>query len=125
MKISLVPALGSKERAEVTLLNLRNRIIFRAADGACAESSAHFIGRRLHWKKSFTRGRSTTRSRQEEFPVKPFELITLPKFTAVIKHCEGAFQKRKLPSCRSGRQSTILVFPLETALVKSSPTYKK
>jgi hypothetical protein len=72
-KISFVPALGSKEKAEVTLLNLRNRIILRAADRACAESSADFIGRRLHWKKSFTRGRgniSTTRSREEQFLVK-------------------------------------------------------
>jgi hypothetical protein len=98
-KISFVPALGSKERAEVTLLNLRNRIIFRAADRACAESSADFIGKHLHWKKSFTRGRgttSTTRSREEEFLVKPFELMALPKFTAIIKHCEGQFQKRQL-----------------------------
>ncbi|MGA8658589.1 MAG: type IV secretion system DNA-binding domain-containing protein [Chthoniobacterales bacterium] len=106
-KISFVAALASKEKAEVTLLNLRNRIIFRAADRACAESSADFIGKRLHWKKSFTRGRgnaSSTRSREEEFLVKPFELMALPKFTAIIKHCEGKFQKRKLhPIDPSGR----------------------
>lgn len=106
-KLSFVPALGSREKAEVTLLNLRNRIIFRASDRACAESSADFIGKRLHWKKSFTRGRgtsSTTRSREEEFLVKPFELMALPKFTAIIKHCEGQFQKRQLhPIDPSGR----------------------
>ena len=95
-KLSFLPALGSKEKAEVTLLNLRNRIIFKAADRSCAESSADFIGRRMRWKKSYTRGRghtSTTRSREEEYLVKPFELMSLPKFVAIIKHCENGFRK--------------------------------
>ena len=95
-KLSFFPALGTKEKAEVTMLNLRNRIIFKAADKACAEGSADFIGKRMHWKKTFTRGkggRSTTRSREEEYLVKPFELMSLPKFTAIIKHCENGFRK--------------------------------
>jgi hypothetical protein len=95
-KLSFFPALGTRERAEVTMLNLRNRIIFKAADKACAEGSADFIGKRMHWKKSYTHGkggRSTTRSREEEYLVKPFELMSLPKFSAVIKHCEKGFRK--------------------------------
>jgi Type IV secretion-system coupling protein DNA-binding domain len=95
-KISFLPALGSKEKAEVTILNLRNRIIFKAADRACAESSADFIGRRMRWKKSYTRGRgnsSTTRTHEEEYLVKPFELMSLPKFAAIVKHCENGFRK--------------------------------
>ena len=95
-KLSFFPALGAKEKAEVTMLNLRNRIIFKAADKSCAEGSADFIGKRMHWKKSYTRGkggRSTTRSREEEYLVKPFELMSLPKFTAIIKHCEKGFRK--------------------------------
>jgi type IV secretory pathway TraG/TraD family ATPase VirD4 len=95
-KLSFFPALGTKDKAEVTMLNLRNRIIFKAADKACAESSADFIGKRMHWKKSYTHGkggRSTTRTREEEYLVKPFELMSLPKFTAVIKHCEKGFRK--------------------------------
>ena len=95
-KLSFIPAAGGKDRAEVTLLNLRNRIVFKAADRGCAESSADFIGKRMHWKKSYTRGkggRSTTRSREEEYLVKPFELMSLPKFTAIVKHCEKGFRK--------------------------------
>jgi TraM recognition site of TraD and TraG len=95
-KLSFLPALGTKDKADVMMLNLRNRIIFKAADRACAEGSADFIGKRMHWKKSYTHGkggRSTTRSREEEYLVKPFELMSLPKFTAIIKHCEKGFRK--------------------------------
>jgi len=95
-KLSFIPAIGTKEKADVTLLNLRNRIIFKASDRACAESSADFIGKRMHWKKSYTRSRgsrSTTRSREEEYLVKPFELMSLPKFTAIVKHCEKGYRK--------------------------------
>jgi hypothetical protein len=98
-KLSFLPALASKEKAEVTILNLRNRIIFKAADRACAEGSADFIGRRMRWKKSYTRGKgnsSTTRSREEEYLVRPFELMSLPKFVAIIKHCEHGFRKRTI-----------------------------
>jgi hypothetical protein len=98
-KLSFLPALSSKEKAEVTLLNLRNRIIFKAADRACAEGSADFIGRRMRWKKSYTRGRghsSTTRSREEEYLVKPFELMSLPKFVAIVKHCENGFRRTQI-----------------------------
>ena len=95
-KLSFFPALGTREKAEVTMLNLRNRIIFKAADKACAEASADFIGKRMHWKKSYTHGkggRSVTRTREEEYLVKPFELMSLPKFKAIIKHCEKGFRK--------------------------------
>jgi type IV secretion system coupling TraD/TrwB family protein len=90
-KLSFLPALGSREKADVTLLNLRNRIIFKAADRSCAESSADFIGKRLKWKKSYTRGRgatTVTRTREEEYLVKPYELMNLSQFAAVVKHCE-------------------------------------
>jgi Type IV secretion-system coupling protein DNA-binding domain len=95
-KLSFLPVLGSREKAEVTLLNLRNRIIFKAADRTCAESSADFIGKRPRWKKSFTRSRgatSVTRTREEEYQVKPYELMSLRKFSAVIKHCEKRFKR--------------------------------
>jgi hypothetical protein len=98
-KLSFIPPLGNKEKADVTLLNLRNRIIFKAADRTCAEGSADFIGKKLIWKKSYTRGmgnRSTTRSREEEYRVKPFELMALPKFTAIVKHCEKRFRKSRI-----------------------------
>jgi hypothetical protein len=98
-KLSFLPALGSKEKAEVTILNLRNRIIFKAADRACAETSADFIGKRMIWKRSYTRGRgnySTTRTREEEYLIKPFELMSLPKFTAIVKHCEKGYRKRRI-----------------------------
>ena len=98
-KLSFVPALGSREKAEVTLLNLRNRIIFRSADRSCAESSADFIGKKFIWKKSYTRGRgqrSTTRTREEEYRVRPFELMALLKFSAVVKHCEKPYRRTRI-----------------------------
>jgi hypothetical protein len=98
-KLSFLPALGSKEKAEVTILNLRNRIVFKAADRGCAESSADFIGKRIIWKRSYTRGRgnhSTTRTREEEYLVKPFELMSLPKFTAIVKHCEKGYRRSRI-----------------------------
>ena len=98
-KLSFIPPLGTKEKADVTLLNLRNRIIFKAADRACAEGSADFIGKKMIWKRSYTRGmgnRSTTRSREEEYRVKPFELMALPKFSAIVKHCEKSFRRARI-----------------------------
>jgi hypothetical protein len=98
-KTSLLPALGSRDKADVTTLNLRNRIIFKAADRRCAETSADFIGKKMIWKKSYTRGRSgnsITRTREEEYLIKPYELMSLPKFTAVIKHCDKRFKKQIL-----------------------------
>jgi hypothetical protein len=98
-KLSFIPPLGTKEKADVTLLNLRNRIIFKAADRTCAEGSADFIGKKMIWKKSYTRGmgnRSTTRSREEEYRVKPFELMALPKFSAIVKHCEKSFRRARI-----------------------------
>lgn len=98
-KISFIPALGSREKADVTLLNLRNRIVFKAADRACAEGSADFIGKRTTWKRSYTRGRgatSVTRTKEEEYIVKPYELMSLPKFTAIIKHCEKSAKRTRI-----------------------------
>jgi TraM recognition site of TraD and TraG len=98
-KTSFLPALDSRDKADVTTLNLRNRVIFKAADRSCAETSADFIGKKMIWKKSYTRGRgstSVTRTREEEYLIKPYELMSLPKFAAVIKHCDNRFQKRTL-----------------------------
>jgi type IV secretory pathway TraG/TraD family ATPase VirD4 len=103
-KLSFLPALGSREKAEVTLLNLRNRIVFKAADRTCAESSADFIGKRPIWKKSYTRGggaASVTRTREEEYLVKPYELMSLRKFSAVIKHCEKRYKRVSMPPVSS------------------------
>ncbi|MBV9492026.1 MAG: type IV secretion system DNA-binding domain-containing protein [Verrucomicrobia bacterium] len=99
-KTSFLPALPTKEKAEVLLLNLRNRLIFRAADRACAESSADFIGKRTYWKKTYTRSKgqiSTARTKEEAYWVKPHELAALPKFTAVVMHCEHGYRRRVIP----------------------------
>ena len=42
---SFLPALG-KEKAKVLVLNLRNRIIFKAADEEGAQESADFLGKK-------------------------------------------------------------------------------
>jgi TraM recognition site of TraD and TraG len=98
-KTSFLLALGSRDKADAITLNLRNRIIFKAADRRCAETSADFIGKRMIWKKSYTRGRSgnsITRTREEEHLIKPYKLMSLPKFTALIKHCDKRFKKHIL-----------------------------
>ena len=43
--LSLFPPLGGKERADVVLLNLRNRVVFQVADEESARITADFIGK--------------------------------------------------------------------------------
>ncbi|HEX6566812.1 MAG TPA: type IV secretion system DNA-binding domain-containing protein [Chthoniobacterales bacterium] len=99
-KISLFPPLGGKDKANVTILNLRNRIIFTAADKDCAELSAEMIGKRKEWKRSISSGRggrSTTRSEEENFWVKASDFMTLPKFQAVLRHASGRWKRCTVP----------------------------
>ncbi len=95
-KTSLYPPLGGKEKANVTILNLRNRIIFRASDEDCAVSSAEFIGRKQVIKKtkSISRsGVSYSYSKTDTFKVQPHELRDLKDFCGIIYHSSGKFKK--------------------------------
>jgi Type IV secretion-system coupling protein DNA-binding domain len=95
------PVMG-REVADVFMGNLSNRVIFRAASRASAEASAHYIGHREVWKKSYAYGkggRSVSRHKDEEFKIKPMSLLSekkFPKFTAVVYHCSKGYRRRKL-----------------------------
>lgn len=106
-KTSLYPPLGGKEKANVTILNLRNRIIFRASDEECAVSSAEFIGKKQVTKKtkSISRsGRSYSYTQTDTFKVKPHELRDLKDFCAIIYHSCGKFKKSTItPKDSNGR----------------------
>jgi type IV secretory pathway TraG/TraD family ATPase VirD4 len=96
---SFIPPLG-REKARVFTLNLRNRLIFKAADEEGAVESADFLGKKRVIKKTwgFTGGRmSRNYSEQDEPKLKPHILRNLPKHTAVIVHCERGHRRRLLP----------------------------
>jgi len=96
---SFIPPLGH-EKARVFTLNLRNRLIFKAADEEGAVESANFLGKKRVIKKSwgFSAGqRSRNYSEQEEHKIKPHLLRNLPKHRCVLVHCEIGHRKKLLP----------------------------
>ena len=96
---SFVPPLG-REKARVLTLNLRNRMIFKAADEEGAVESADFLGKRKFVKRSwgFSHGHTTSNyNEQEEHKIKPYVLRSLPKHTCVLVHAERGFKRTVLP----------------------------
>ena len=96
---SFIPPLG-KDKAKVLTLNLRNRMIFKAADEEGAVESADFLGKKKFIKRTwgFSYGRTTSNySEQEEHRIKPYVLRELPKHTCVLAHAERGFKRALLP----------------------------
>ena len=96
---SFLPALG-REKAKVLVLNLRNRIIFKAADEEGAQESADFLGKKRVVKKTwgYAAGKANrSYVEQEEHKIKPHVLRVLPKHTAVLVHCEKGHKRTVLP----------------------------
>jgi type IV secretory pathway TraG/TraD family ATPase VirD4 len=96
---SFIPPL-SREKARVLTLNLRNRMIFKAADEEGAVDSADFLGKKKIVKRSwgYSQGhRSTNYTEHDEHRIKPYELRGLPKHTCILVHCERGFRRRLLP----------------------------
>ncbi len=96
---SFIPPLG-REKARVFTLNLRNRLIFRAADEEGASESADFLSKHRVIKNSwgYSGGKmSRNFSEQEEHKIKPHLLRGLPKHTTVIVHCERGHRRVLLP----------------------------
>jgi type IV secretory pathway TraG/TraD family ATPase VirD4 len=96
---SFIPPLGD-EKAQVLTLNLRNRMIFKAADEAGAVESADFLGqRKVRQKTSGFSGGMATRSytNVEEHKIKSYELRHLRKHQCVLVHCEKGFHQVTLP----------------------------
>jgi Type IV secretory system Conjugative DNA transfer len=99
--LSLLPPHANKDQANVLVLNLRNRMIFRAADAECAKQSADFIGKKVTNKRSRSVGsRGVTYSYQEteEYKVKPHQLREMPVYRAVLVHAgrPGQFKRVSL-----------------------------
>jgi type IV secretory pathway TraG/TraD family ATPase VirD4 len=96
---SFIPPLG-REKARVFILNLRNRLIFKAADEEGALESADFLGKKRVIKKSwgYHSGKmSRNYSEHEEHKIKPHVLRNLPKHIAVVSHCEAGHRRKLLP----------------------------
>jgi Type IV secretion-system coupling protein DNA-binding domain len=96
---SFIPPLG-REKARVFTLNLRNRLIFKAADEEGAVESADFLGKAKTIKRSwgYSAGkRSCNYSEHDEHKIKPHVLRNLQKHTAVVVHCERGYRRKLLP----------------------------
>jgi hypothetical protein len=96
---SLIPPLGN-DKAKVLTLNLRNRLIFRAADEADALQAADFLGKKRVVKRSWghSAGRQNTNySETEEHKIKPHKLRNLRDHECVLVHCERGFRRATLP----------------------------
>jgi hypothetical protein len=97
---SYIPPMGSREKADVFLLNLGNKIYFTAADKLASEMLADSIGKHTIKKRTYGRslGKSNTSwTEQDEHLIKPHVLRALPKHTAIIKHCERPYKRVFLP----------------------------
>src|SRR4029434_6188548 len=83
---SFVPPLG-REKARVFTLNLRNRLIFKAADEEGALESADFLGKKRVVKKSwgYSHGKmSRNYSEHEEHRIMPHILRSLAKYACIV-----------------------------------------
>ena len=98
-EISADPQITAEKRAVLTL-NMRTRLIFRAADAKGGQLSAEFIGKRDIWKKSRSsrplKPATVTRRREQEFRVKPSKLGLLADHTAYVVHPSKRFLKKKI-----------------------------
>jgi hypothetical protein len=99
--VSLLPPHANKDQTNVLVLNLRNRMIFRAADEECAKQSPAFIGKRIVNKCSRSVGsRGVTYSYQEteDYKCHPYQLREMPLYRAVLVHAgrPGRFRKVSL-----------------------------
>ncbi len=95
---SFIPPLG-EEKAQVLTLNLRNRMIFKAADEAGAVESADFLGQRKvqQTTRGFSGGMaSRTFTHVDEHKIKSYELRNLKKHQCVLVHCERGFKRTVL-----------------------------
>lgn len=88
------------DKSKVLTLNLRNRMIFRAADEADAVQAADFLGKKRVVKRSWghSAGKSSVNySETEEHKIKPHQLRNLRDHECALVHCEGRFQRLTLP----------------------------
>ncbi len=89
-----------KRYADVLMLNLSNELIFTAANQDSAVIASKNIGEREVVEKSWGWS-GGKKSYNYQKKIKPFfesyQLRKLPKFMAIIRHCEKPFRKRFVP----------------------------
>lgn len=96
---SFIPPLGN-DKSKVLTLNLRNRMIFRAADEQDAVQSADFLGKKRVVRRSWghSAGKSNVSYNEtEEHKIKPHKLRNLRDHECVLVHCECGFRRVMLP----------------------------
>lgn len=89
-----------KRHADVLMLNLSNELIFTVANQDSAVIASKNIGERETVEKSWgwSAGRKSYNYQKKIRPfLEAYQLRKLPKFTAVIRHCERPFRKRLVP----------------------------
>ncbi len=93
---SSILAAIDKRYADVFMLNMSNEIILTVADQQSAEIAARNIGEHEFIKRTWSWGRerSYNYSPDVEAFYKPWQLRKLPKFTAIVRHCEKGHRRR-------------------------------
>jgi type IV secretory pathway TraG/TraD family ATPase VirD4 len=97
---SLIPPMGDERKAKVFIANMANRITFSAADEDSARIAADTLGKRKGRRRTvgYTGGkRSTSWTDEDKYHIEPHELRRLPKFQAVVQHCDLGFRKVRIP----------------------------
>src|SRR5205823_2082011 len=96
---SFIPPLG-REAARVFTLNLRNRLIFKAADEEGTIENRGFLGKRKTIKKpwGYSAGkRSAHTANRKSRSFKSHLLRNLQKHDAGTVHCERGYRRKALP----------------------------
>lgn len=89
-----------KRYADILMLNLSNELIFTVANHDSAVIASKNIGEREVVDKSWgwSAGKRSYNYQRKIKPFfEPYQLRKLPKFTAIIRHCEKPFRKRLVP----------------------------
>lgn len=89
-----------KRYADVLMLNLSNELIFTVANQDSAVLASKNIGEREVVEKSWgwAGGRKSYNYQRKIKPFfEPFRLRKLPKFTAIVRHCEKPFRRKLIP----------------------------
>ena len=96
---SLIPPMGDEQKTKVLIANLANRITFCAADEDSAKIAADTLGKYEGKRRTegYSGGQHTySWTPENKYFCEPHEFRKMPKFHAVVQHCEGRFRKMKL-----------------------------
>lgn len=92
---SFYPVLG-KDATRVLLVNLANKILYRAGEAQDAQDFADIFGKEEKTVYEGKAGGKAHYSKKEVWRVNPNDFLKFKDFECVIKHCRKGFQKTKL-----------------------------